>query len=534
VGCKQFIVVYDKTKVSVPGLEQLIDEIRRVYADDIAMHKQIIKDGGIIFDGLVELYQPGIIVRGMTSLGVPAGFRVTQAYFQQRKTVFGYEKSFHLELQYVVTLGNHFAVVEFESTFSGWMGEANRKIIDMIYVPADEEILKKFTASGEKYVELGLGEPKFLQHDAGCVFIHGATSKNASVFGGRSATINTPGRILIDVVRGSSLGHHASHGMDDATHALIEISGRYRRFVAEQTSLGNKSSSTPDSIFLIQTVPKQLLAITWPALVGFSFSAKSWGHVLVGGLQEIQFNDGAFEELVLDKKRKQLIRALVRFGSEQFEDIIQGKAGGSIFLLHGPPGVGKTLTAEAIAEVLHKPLYYVTMGELGTDPETMEKRIGEILDLCSGWNALTLIDEADVFLEKRSTSDVLRNAMVCVMLRLLEYHQGILFLTTNRVTDFDPAFESRVTVALRYDTLSEQAREQVWKNLISRLSIQVDILDYTKLGKFVLNGRQIKNAIRLGVALALDDGIPLNMNILDETVGITNLGRVEMATATKF
>jgi len=145
-----------------------------------------------------------------------------------------------------------------------------------------------------------------------------------------------------------------------------------------------------------------------------------------------------------------LIKALVSFGGEKFEDIIQGKSGGSIFLLHGPPGIGKTLTAEAIAEVLHKPLYYVTMGELGTDPETMEIRLGEILTLCASWDALVLIDEADVFLEKRSTSDVLRNAMVCVMLRLLEYHQGILFLTTNRVTEFDPAFESRKVPVVKF------------------------------------------------------------------------------------
>lgn len=163
---------------------------------------------------------------------------------------------------------------------------------------------------------------------------------------------------------------------------------------------------------------------------------------------------------------------MVRFGGEKFEDIIQGKSGGSIFLLHGPPGIGKTLTAEAIAEVLHRPLYYVTMGELGTDPETMEKRLGEILTLCASWDALVLIDEADVFLEKRSTSDVLRNAMVCVMLRMLEYHQGILFLTTNRVTEFDPAFESRVTIALKYNHLTESARSQIWKNLINRLECE--------------------------------------------------------------
>jgi SpoVK/Ycf46/Vps4 family AAA+-type ATPase len=223
---------------------------------------------------------------------------------------------------------------------------------------------------------------------------------------------------------------------------------------------------------------------------------------------------------------------LVRFGGEKFEDIIQGKSGGSIFLLHGPPGIGKTLTAEAIAEVLHRPLYYVTMGELGTDPETMEKRLGEILTLCASWDALVLIDEADVFLEKRSTSDVLRNAMVCVMLRMLEYHQGILFLTTNRVTEFDPAFESRVTIALKYNHLTESARSQIWKNLINRLECEKSKdLDYGILSKHVLNGRQIKNAIRLAVALSLNEKKPLDMMTCEETLAIMNTGRSEMEKA---
>ena len=78
----------------------------------------------------------------------------------------------------------------------------------------------------------------------------------------------------------------------------------------------------------------------------------------------------------------------------------------------------------------------------------------KVLHLCSEWNALTLIDEAaarpcrlsvavatsnenpkcafcrisfgaqDIFLEARSSSELQRNALVCVMLRLLEYHQG--------------------------------------------------------------------------------------------------------------
>lgn len=59
-----------------------------------------------------------------------------------------------------------------------------------------------------------------------------------------------------------------------------------------------------------------------------------------------------------------------------------------------------------------------------------------------------LLDEADVFLERRVNNDIKRNAMVGVFLRLLEYHQGILFLTTNRVSTFDDAFNSRISVKM--------------------------------------------------------------------------------------
>lgn len=161
----------------------------------------------------------------------------------------------------------------------------------------------------------------------------------------------------------------------------------------------------------------------------------------------------------------------------------------------------------------------------------------EILLLCSGWDALTLIDEADVFLEKRESSDIVRNAMTCVMLRLLEYHPGILFLTTNRVREFDPALESRVTVALRYDELTESARAQIWKNMISRISspdLTIGNIDYEILGRYKLNGRQIKNCVRLALALSLDSNKCFDQGCIEETVNFTNIGRSDMQTASKW
>lgn len=102
-------------------------------------------------------------------------------------------------------------------------------------------------------------------------------------------------------------------------------------------------------------------------------------------------------------------------------------------VLHGPPGTGKTLTAEGISELLKCPLYMVSVGELGTDSRFLEAELQKILDICHAWGAILLLDEADVFLEKRTMNDVHRNALVSIFLRQLEYFQGILFLTTNRV-----------------------------------------------------------------------------------------------------
>jgi hypothetical protein len=87
-------------------------------------------------------------------------------------------------------------------------------------------------------------------------------------------------------------------------------------------------------------------------------------------------------------------------------------------------------------------LYAVSAGELGTTPEQVDKRLTNILQLSETWNAVLLLDEADVFLQQRGVGDVNRNALVSIFLRQLEYFQGVLVLTTNMVQQIDPAFES--------------------------------------------------------------------------------------------
>ncbi|KAG1868757.1 hypothetical protein C8R48DRAFT_598434 [Suillus tomentosus] len=122
-------------------------------------------------------------------------------------------------------------------------------------------------------------------------------------------------------------------------------------------------------------------------------------------------------------------------------DVITGKGGGLIAVLHGPPGTRKTLTAEAVAEHLKRPLYIVSSAELSTEPSHLESKLSVILKLATVWDSVVLLDEA-VFLEQRSLCDLTRNALVSVALKVIEYRRGGLFLTTD-IQTFDNASLSR-------------------------------------------------------------------------------------------
>ncbi|KAI2685367.1 hypothetical protein LCP963914a_4694 [Penicillium roqueforti] len=265
------------------------------------------------------------------------------------------------------------------------------------------------------------------------------------------------------------------------------------------------------------------LLIASPVVLGFAFSEKLWLEFTISGISDIEWDKEAFGSLVLPSNQKSIVKALVEshafHAAQNIDDVIQGKGKGLVAVLHGPPGTGKTLTAEGIAELLRRPLYMVSAGELGTDPRTLEAELNKILDIAHSWGAVLLLDEADVFLEKRTIHDIHRNALVSIFLRLLEYFQGILFLTTNRVETFDDAFQSRIHVALRYGDLTVKAKRSIWKMFIERVRAIEGVHiasfseeDYDMLSRHTLNGRQIKNSVRTAQALAVNEQAPLSMD----------------------
>jgi len=195
-------------------------------------------------------------------------------------------------------------------------------------------------------------------------------------------------------------------------------------------------------------------------------------------------------------------------------------------LLHGPPGVGKTLAAECIAERQKRPLYSVSCGDLGTEPLHLEHRLKEVFNYAVLWHAILLMDEADIFLQERDIHDVKRNALVSIFLRELEYFDGILFLTTNRPGDLDEAFQSRIHISIGLNALNVEERRQVWAVFIKEMTLSEKekraLLEYvTKtFDGDKLNGRQIRNAVRTALALAQLKGEKLNSDHLERVIKI--------------
>lgn len=223
----------------------------------------------------------------------------------------------------------------------------------------------------------------------------------------------------------------------------------------------------------------------------------------VNYLDEYIYDEKLAEKLILPQDVKSLVTMLVEQKEGNFKDIVAGKGGGAIILLTGSPGVGKTLTAEVFAEADKKPLYSVQASQLGTDPENLEKQLMIVLQRAARWNAIMLLDEADVYVHERG-NDLQQNAIVGVFLRVLEYHASILFLTTNRPDLVDDAIASRCVARIDYQYPTKDDQRKIWKVLSEASDIKIKEKEYADFADKhpKISGRDVKNLLKLAALIS--------------------------------
>lgn len=326
----------------------------------------------------------------------------------------------------------------------------------------------------------------------------------------------------------------------DVASTGLESRVAYNRFMVD---LNAYRQIHPDSIQEHDTIeegiehaddpPEDDFSLLLPATIrGYGFHDKKWIDLPMERIRDVHWNSDTFDRrLVLNSKKKEMIKALVTIHTSDEKpkktDIVTGKGDGLILLLHGGPGTGKTLTAESIAEHVQRPLYRVTCGDIGTDAESVEKYLESVLYICSLWRCVVLMDEGDVFLEERRATDLQRNALVSVFLRTLEYLDGIMILTSNRVGTFDEAFKSRIRLSIYYPPLVRAERAQIWRSFFRDLLEDEEKLKIEELKEQVdtlatheLNGRQIRNVINNARHLARYSGRVLAFSHISDALDI--------------
>lgn len=391
-----------------------------------------------------------------------------------------------IEVTGTVTIHDGRSLIQTSNSFSVplFRGEKTCDEVGIFEIENNPTLREKLISRGDKYIALTT-LPAYRQYSG--------TLVRKSFWGPRH--FKASGRIMIDGA------------------GMRRVDNNYNFYFCQSRYQDNDDDSSTNSL----EITEEVRICCSPYVYGFSFMSKMWGELIVDNISEIDYRSDAYEKLVLDQETKRLIFSLVDTDYRENSDLIDGKGGGCIFLLEGNPGCGKTLTAEAIAERLKRPLYMVSVGELGTDVEMLEESLRQILDTASAWNAVLLIDEADIFLEARTDLNIERNAMVGVFLRLLEYYEGILFLTTNRAGNIDQAFFSRISMAIHYEDLGATSRLKIWTTLLNNSKIPTEFAE--KLYPYELNGRQIKNCIRNANALAKAEQRTVDMVDFNTVIG---------------
>ena len=167
-------------------------------------------------------------------------------------------------------------------------------------------------------------------------------------------------------------------------------------------------------------------------------------------------------------------------------------------LLSGPPGTGKTLCAEAIAAELNRPLMVAQVPALLSKwiGET-EKNLAHQFKEAKNHGAVLLLDEADGLMGDRNglthKHDI---SVVNVLLQLIERHEGVVLLATNRADALDKALTRRLGWHLRFGMPDARLRAGIWRALLPGTVPVHGKIDFDRLGRnFALTGGHIKNAV---------------------------------------
>lgn len=202
-------------------------------------------------------------------------------------------------------------------------------------------------------------------------------------------------------------------------------------------------------------------------------------------------------------------------------------------LFSGPPGTGKTMAAEVIANELQLDLFKIDLSQVVSKyiGET-EKNLHSIFQEAQASNAILFFDEADALFGKRSevkdAHDRYANIEVGYLLQKMEEYEGITILATNLKGHLDEAFVRRMHFIVEFPFPDEDYRQRIWEVTFPAEAPLGSDVDFKILAREVkLAGGNIKNIALAAAFYAAADGGRIVMPHLEQAAGreFQKLGR---------
>lgn len=140
---------------------------------------------------------------------------------------------------------------------------------------------------------------------------------------------------------------------------------------------------------------------------GFVLRSRRWHFLNIDNIGPLERHSDGFESLILPQGVARLVESLVKthdpqnipsIASSECErehhvDLVRGKGKGLTILLHGAPGVGKTSTAECVADYTRRPLFPITCGDIGETAKEVEQNLEQNFSLAHRWGCVLLVSQ---------------------------------------------------------------------------------------------------------------------------------------------